>query len=970
MNLTEIFENKLKVSPEVISIDSLFNDEGRVKKTQYAPPYQRNYVWDGEKATYFLESILIGTEIPPLIFFRNGSKREIIDGRQRYETILRFLRGELRLSKAGLKKLDVLNIDKKSFNDLDEDLKNDFLDTKLRTIEYSFHSREGITQQDEDLVKQVIFKRYNTGITPLKEHEIDKAIYFEDDLNTFFKEKLKEDEFHNLFNTLFKYEDKKVEISLKKIRQLLVLHMIPIRYYSIAKQKVIDKYYDLLSAQIREEEFDDLFASFQKKLALIDEVRGVVDSEEFPYNRLISETLFWAFSIMEENDVALPEPDSIELAAMAELIHRNLPVFEMDRSSFANQIVTRYRLLAEHLKEVFGINMEGYIDTSDEFKEENRKLNQPKEDDEVSYQDLRINKPEPSSNTIMDICRQMSRNRFLVRPPYQREEVIDRKKSSEIIESILLGIKLPPIFIFKHKNGISEVIDGQQRILSILAFLGKSYVDENGNEVKTKKDGFSLQLKDSILTYLDKKKFDQLSEAQQDIITSYGLWLIEISEKNNPNFAPLDLFIRLNYKPCPVKDDTFEMWNSYIDRGLINTIKYSYENNEDWFYMRRKGNRMENENNYTVLSYFNYLYLNPGEGSEKGPLDIYRLFGRISFRLRSKREISKILEDAGKKDAFEEAVNDFEFSFIRSLRVLLSDEKDDNDKTLSKNLDELLGVENNKRTQQSFYVLWYFLHGLDGRCFKENKKIIRQEVRALFNSMSSEGITVESFNKKVDGFRESYKRCSEPETIFAKIEDVARIYSFDPEHSIGEPQCDFYVMRDNKMLNRVEIVEIPTMDKGASYGVRVRDGFTKGYLEAILQSNFIFREFDFANRNVTIGTLKSIDLPVLPIEKQRLFDKVMVYTYTHNYIQSRFFENLLDRMVEEVYHQELFRFQNVTLFEQVRKLEDLQRFAKDDSLDEQIDKVYYSLTKESDGLLSSLAGVTGVTGSYGGPIEK
>lgn len=114
MNLTEIFVNKLKIESKVVTIDSLFN-EAKVKKTQYAPPYQRNYVWDGEKATYFLESILIGTEIPPLIFFRSKGSVEIIDGRQRYETILKFMRGDLRLSKVGLKKLDILNIGKKLF---------------------------------------------------------------------------------------------------------------------------------------------------------------------------------------------------------------------------------------------------------------------------------------------------------------------------------------------------------------------------------------------------------------------------------------------------------------------------------------------------------------------------------------------------------------------------------------------------------------------------------------------------------------------------------------------------------------------------------------------------------------------------------------------------------------------------------------------------------------------------------------
>lgn len=101
--------------------------------------------------------------------------------------------------------------------------------------------------------------------------------------------------------------------------------------------------------------------------------------------------------------------------------------------------------------------------------------------------------------------------------------------------------------------------------------------------VKSNKDGFALLLKDSILTDLNGKCFAQLDEDLQDKITSFDLWVIEINEKNNPDFEPLDLFIRLNNKPYPIKDDTFEMWNSYLDRDLINTIKSSYRNNASWF---------------------------------------------------------------------------------------------------------------------------------------------------------------------------------------------------------------------------------------------------------------------------------------------------------------------------------------------------------------------------------------------------
>lgn len=967
MKLAEIFINKLKIETKQVSIDSLFNDEQKVKRTLYNPPYQRNYVWDVEKATYFLESILIGTEIPPLIFFKSGTRLEIIDGRQRYETILRFLNGELKLKKSGLKKLDVLDLDKKTFSELGEVMQNDFLETQLRVIEFSFASHDGLTQADEDSVKQEIFKRYNSGITPLKEFEIDKAIYFEDDLNAFFKDKLKEKEFHDLFTTLFRYEDKRAEISLKKIRQLLVLHKIPIRYYSVAKQRVTDKYYDLLSSQIKAEDMSELFASFNNKLELIDLVRKSLEEEGVSYNRLISETLFWAFSIMEENDVLLPEKQPSMLSGFANHIQKYINAFKMDRSSFANEIVTRYQIMADYIGGTYGISTNPYVTTSKDFILQNRKMNQLDSPKAINYQDLRINKPEPSTKTIGDICRQMSRNRFLVRPAYQREEVINRRKSSEIIESLLLGIKLPPIFVFKNDDGVSEVIDGQQRILSILAYLGREYMNENGDMVKTKKDCFPLQLKDSILTELNGKRFDQLSEEDKDKIESFGLWVIEINHKYNPNFESLDLFIRLNNKPYPIKDDTFEMWNSYIDRDLIDTIKASYSNCANWFFMRKTGNRMENENNYTVLSYFNYLKLYPQENSDKGPLDIYKVGSRIAFRLRSKGDISKILENSDRKDAFVDAVNNFEFSFINNLRRVLTDGEDSTDKTLSQNLDEILGAENNKRTQQSFYVLWYFLNGLNPKSMKFFSKQIRKQVRQLFLIMSSD-ISTEDFIAKVDFFRSQYiVDGSIPlDYYWGNVGDVISIFPFNKEINEHDMQSAFFVKKDNKLLNRVELTEeVPAVkNEDAYYEVKInRKGFTKGYIMAILQSSYIFNKYDFAHRNISAFNLRSIEIPYMVQEKQYVFDKVLPYTFTENDIERMFFESVLDKMVDELYYKDIFTNQNVSILTQVASIGDISKNA-DNKREEAIHDMYINITKGDNKLFSELSAATGVTSSY------
>ena len=101
-DISDIFKEKLKVGNVVKTISSVFMNERYSRKIDYKPYFQRNYVWDDDKATYFIESILLGTEVPPLVLFQTNDKNEIIDGRQRYETIDRFLNDRFALKDNGL----------------------------------------------------------------------------------------------------------------------------------------------------------------------------------------------------------------------------------------------------------------------------------------------------------------------------------------------------------------------------------------------------------------------------------------------------------------------------------------------------------------------------------------------------------------------------------------------------------------------------------------------------------------------------------------------------------------------------------------------------------------------------------------------------------------------------------------------------------------------------------------------------
>jgi hypothetical protein len=57
-----------------------------------------------------------------------------------------------------------------------------------------------------------------------------------------------------------------------------------------------------------------------------------------------------------------------------------------------------------------------------------------------------------------------------LRPEYQRRLVWDKKKRSLFIESLLMNVPIPPVFLFEWEYGRYEVMDGQQRLNAIVDF--------------------------------------------------------------------------------------------------------------------------------------------------------------------------------------------------------------------------------------------------------------------------------------------------------------------------------------------------------------------------------------------------------------------------------------------------------------------------------------------------------------------
>jgi len=90
-------------------------------------------------------------------------------------------------------------------------------------------------------------------------------------------------------------------------------------------------------------------------------------------------------------------------------------------------------------------------------------------------------------------------NYINIAPEYQRRHRWDRKKRSQLIESILMNIPIPPLFLFENEYNKYEVMDGRQRLDTVVEFL---------------ENGFSLSGLE-FWTELNGRRFKELSETLQ-----------------------------------------------------------------------------------------------------------------------------------------------------------------------------------------------------------------------------------------------------------------------------------------------------------------------------------------------------------------------------------------------------------------------------------------------------------------------
>lgn len=118
---------------------------------------------------------------------------------------------------------------------------------------------------------------------------------------------------------------------------------------------------------------------------------------------------------------------------------------------------------------------------------------------------------------------------YIYIPEYQRDFTWDEDRQSKLIESIILGLPIPFIFVAENRDSSWEIVDGSQRIRTIHSFV------TNHLRLKNLKS----------ITSLNGYTFEELDKSRQGKILSTALRIIVLSEETTDNVKK-DMFERIN----------------------------------------------------------------------------------------------------------------------------------------------------------------------------------------------------------------------------------------------------------------------------------------------------------------------------------------------------------------------------------------------------------------------------------------
>lgn len=143
--------------------------------------------------------------------------------------------------------------------------------------------------------------------------------------------------------------------------------------------------------------------------------------------------------------------------------------------------------------------------------------------------------------SIQEIYQKIKSGKLRLSPDYQRNEIWQNDKKTAFIESLFMGIIVPPIYVVEIPgedildDSTYEVVDGKQRLTTVEKFLRGDLTLEK-KSLEYYKDLFGGKVFAEII----ENHSEQTSEMLSSVLDIY------VITANSPEFTKYDIFSRLN----------------------------------------------------------------------------------------------------------------------------------------------------------------------------------------------------------------------------------------------------------------------------------------------------------------------------------------------------------------------------------------------------------------------------------------
>lgn len=243
----------------------------------------------------------------------------------------------------------------------------------------------------------------------------------------------------------------------------------------------------------------------------------------------------------------------------------------------------------------------------------------------------------------------------LIKPELQRNYVWDKVEASRFIESLLLGLPVPSIFLANTPDDQKLIIDGYQRIMTVYEFVDSGIWSKDGKV-------FKLSNSEKINSRWRGKSFNELSSSEQRKIKSTTIHAI-VFEQNKPredDTSLYQIFERINTGGRALGAQEIR---NCVYQGPVNSLLIEMNKNKNWrSYMGSEIDLRMKDMEFILR----YLSLNTEKIklAEKGNISLKKLLNEFmgdsknntptsieKFRTNFEKTISFIFQHIG-EDAF------------------------------------------------------------------------------------------------------------------------------------------------------------------------------------------------------------------------------------------------------------------------------------------------------------------------------